>query len=710
MKLRSLELENFRKFERRVRIPHFADGLNVLCGPNEFGKSTLLAAIRGVLFERHGSRAESVRRMQHLRNQTSPVVALSFEHEGGLYQIEKRFLHREPYARLIRPDGARLDGDGAEEALQALLGFRPAGNKGARPEDAGMWGALWVTQRQSCDQPDLPDPARSMLQTCLEAEIGVLTGGARGQALLRDVQAELARLLDGRDKPRGRLKELGELLAATEAEIAGLASKRQGLEDDLNALQRCVRELALVNNADEAARLEADLADARRRREAVLRYEDRRTQAVTALRLTEEKNADASGETARRAERAKALDAARRLLTQAEAERVDARDALARTEAALSERQAVLDAAQRQADSASPRLRVARQVASLATRSAEMATLAERLGRAEAAQAAVNALAGELAAMRIDAARVKAVHEAGRELIRAQAVLDALATVIELDIEREGAGRIEINGTAAETGRTTLRAVTDVAIAIPGIGRIAIRPAIRDRETLKTAITDAERKLARALAEAGATDAADAERRLAARSECERQLKLVRAELAAHAPGDRAQNLASGADALRNHVAIRQRRLEAEMAELGLSALPSPQEAAAAEQEAARAEALAAEALAPARAALAVPAAERSYLADALARAAAHSQATEAEVERLLRETERATARESDEALAARLLAATDAVERQRAVVGALEAERPQDTLDVIDARIRRFEQAIGQRRETQQRLQRDKA
>ncbi len=54
----------------------FTDGVNAFAEANEFGKSTLLAAIRGVLFERYVSRADSVKEMRHRTNSTFPVVAL----------------------------------------------------------------------------------------------------------------------------------------------------------------------------------------------------------------------------------------------------------------------------------------------------------------------------------------------------------------------------------------------------------------------------------------------------------------------------------------------------------------------------------------------------------------------------------------------------------------------------------------------------------
>ena len=64
MKLRALELEQFRKFDRPIRIAGMTDGLNLVIGPNEMGKSTLFAALEAVLFERHRSQAQAVKSLQ----------------------------------------------------------------------------------------------------------------------------------------------------------------------------------------------------------------------------------------------------------------------------------------------------------------------------------------------------------------------------------------------------------------------------------------------------------------------------------------------------------------------------------------------------------------------------------------------------------------------------------------------------------------------
>ncbi len=706
MKLRSLEVAQFRKFDRAIRIGPLADGINVLCGPNEYGKSTLLAAIRGVLFERHTSRAEAVRRMRHHRGETSPRVALSFETAEGLHRIEKRFLHREPFARLTLPDGARLEGDAAEEALQARLGFRAAGKQGARPEDAGMWGALWVTQRELVDQPALAGSARMTLHACLEAEVGVVTGGERGQAMLRDIGEELARLRDGRGQPKGRLKELGDLLARAEADLLRLTEKRRALAEDIEALQRCRRTLAQANGGDEADRLEADLAGARRRRDAVLRYADRHAQAATDLRLAEAAHASGEGESARRAERRRRLAEAERQVAAATAEEQEARTARAAADGELSRAAASLAAAEKAAEAAGVRLSRARLIADVAARAAGAAVLASRLAQAEGAAREVSARAGELAAFRTDAASVQAVRAASLARDHARAVLDAQATAIRLDLEPGASGCVLIDGAAAASGE--VRAIAEVAIVIPGVGRIAIRPAIKDRETLLAAIEGAERTLAQALRAASAADVAEAEKLLARRMSCEQLLREARRALDLYAPADPARGLKAGADALRGHVASTESRLAAELAALGLTEPPCVAAAEAALADASRANAEAADARALAGALMPGPRQRQAEHAELAARTEALRKAAEAERERLRHETEVAAARESDEAVAGRLRAAARDVIARQAAVALVEQARPEDTLAAMDARIARLTQAIDATRERDRKLRQD--
>ena len=161
MKLRSLAVNQFKKFTSPMRLGEINDGLNVVVGPNEMGKSTLLDALRAVLFEKHDSRARPVRDLQNDRNNAGPVIELAFELNEGIYRIRKRFI-KKPYARLDCPDGRTLEGDAAEEELRELLSLGKPARSGAQPETLGMWNVLWVKQGRSFGAPDLPESARGI--------------------------------------------------------------------------------------------------------------------------------------------------------------------------------------------------------------------------------------------------------------------------------------------------------------------------------------------------------------------------------------------------------------------------------------------------------------------------------------------------------------------------------------------------------------------
>ena len=219
MRLRSLAVNQFKKFTRPTRLDGIGDGLNLVVGPNEIGKSTLLDALRAVLFEKYNSRAQPIVVLQNDRNQAAPVVELAFDLDDGLYCITKRFI-KKPYARLSCPDGRTLEGDAAEDTLRRLLGFDEPGNRGAKPETLGMWNVLWVQQGGSFGALDLPDSARSSLHSALESEVGEVLGGRRGRALPQSVETQLSELITpATKKPRGQYKELIDRVGALGQEL-----------------------------------------------------------------------------------------------------------------------------------------------------------------------------------------------------------------------------------------------------------------------------------------------------------------------------------------------------------------------------------------------------------------------------------------------------------------------------------------------------------
>jgi uncharacterized protein YhaN len=707
VKLRCLELEQFRKFDLPVRLGGLVDGLNILAGPNEFGKSTILAAIRGLLFERHSSRAEKVRRMQNWRGNAAPRLAMEFKLGGGLWRIEKRFMHQ-PSARLTAPDGRVFDADAAEEELQRLLNFGAAGRKSTGGEQHGVWGALWVTQRQSVEQADLSsDLAKSTFSACLDAEVGVLTGSERGHAVKRAAEAQLARLLDGNNRPKGRYKDGIAELAALSGELDDLRGRARQLQDASDALRQAQAKLARIADPVAAAEDRAALEDARRRLTEAQNFVDRREKLVMALDLAQRAVDSATAEASRRV----VLDGEIRKSAAAHADAVG-RAGRARADFDLARGLAASarDAAERaaaDAAKAADSLRHQRDILSAVEQDSRRRALERTLDQAEAAQSTIEQVMALLADSRIDKPGIDAIRKAARDHGTAEAALRALATEIEFDIEDSGGG-VTVDGVPVQAGRSTIHAVNSLDIAIPGIGRIAIRPAMQDRETVLASARKARDRLAALLSASACATLDDAELDYARHDRLQAALAEARARLAQLTPGDDSHKLTAGLAALREHVGVLRLNMQGATARLGIATFPS-REAALRDLSAAD------DADAAGRAALTIARADQ----DAAARAAAaaetalirveeEAKAAAAELARLNREAALAATSEPPAALAARARQAELDRIRQANLLAQMDRERPADSVAGMQARIERYAKSIDNREAASRKLGED--
>jgi hypothetical protein len=138
VRLQGLEVQDFRGIT--AATIEFGPGLTVLHGPNELGKSTLVEAIQAALFLQTSSQAG----YEHVSwgGSTPACVTLTFEHQGKLWRVSKRF-GQKPYAKLESSESVSsprfhevLTGRGVEGRLRELLswGIAPPGGKGAAPK------------------------------------------------------------------------------------------------------------------------------------------------------------------------------------------------------------------------------------------------------------------------------------------------------------------------------------------------------------------------------------------------------------------------------------------------------------------------------------------------------------------------------------------------------------------------------------------------
>jgi hypothetical protein len=286
MRVRALEIENFRKFRQPVHLADFADGLNLVCEGNEAGKSTVLEALRAALFERHGSRSERIQSFRPHGDEVAPTVKLTFEVGGESWSVRKRFLQKAEV--VLEGPRVRATGDEAEEKLQELLGFSRAANRGADADTRGALGLLWVEQGQSFVLNAPGGAARGTLETVLAGEVGAVTGGRRAAAVMKAVEANLSELLTAKaGKPTGRLSAAQQ--AAEQAAAAAEEAQRElaQFEDVLDRLEtrrsedrRLMRDLKDPEQDQQIVALGADIERARMASQALTAADSHLREAV----------------------------------------------------------------------------------------------------------------------------------------------------------------------------------------------------------------------------------------------------------------------------------------------------------------------------------------------------------------------------------------------------------------------------------------------
>ena len=102
MKIRGWSIGGFGVFQDK-RVDGVGDGFTVFLGPNEAGKSTLLAFLRGVFFGFPDGRSKEPRYRPLSGGRHGGCVFV--ENSSGEITIEREAARRRP-ARVVFPDGA----------------------------------------------------------------------------------------------------------------------------------------------------------------------------------------------------------------------------------------------------------------------------------------------------------------------------------------------------------------------------------------------------------------------------------------------------------------------------------------------------------------------------------------------------------------------------------------------------------------------------
>lgn len=448
--------------ERAVEFDQLSPGVNVISGPNECGKSSIVRALKAAMFQRHASGHQLIKALQPYGTRLSPEVEVDFELDGAGYQLVKRFL-KKGMSRVSARDGSmELEGDEADQWLFERLGAREPQKKGVNSDDMGVWGLLWVNQDASAtEQPSevMGDHVRGSLARTIGALVGDVMGGEHGVALKRAIDAEhdqhwtaKTREATGRYNAAIRRVEeleltlkslrerqdataaLGDQIQQHEEGIEGLEAEREALRARLAECERAAREGELIERRRDELALACEAADElceRAEAASVARSEQRER-----IRVVDEALATRA-----------ALAAARREEQQ--------------------RRRAILDAAAQSEKSARADAATLLEALEAVRRRLDATRAREELGRLEARLAEARRLEGELREAK-----------AGRRTLPDEAELDALVQLDRQRVEHDDhiarhATRVVVTGGEHEG---SVVVPTRRRVVLGGLGSLTIDP------------------------------------------------------------------------------------------------------------------------------------------------------------------------------------------------------------------------------------------
>lgn len=432
MRILRVRLRNYRGTGEREIRPR-ADGITVVAGPNEAGKSSLIEAFRLALKFRDSSKAAAVKAVQPVGTDLPTEVEVELRAGEYHFTLLRRW-HRDTSTQLVvhAPQREEHAGRLADERLQEIL---------YETVDSDLMDALHMGQDDKQLEQATPNPWGGALAEALMA--GHDQVGCRLDTTLVDLAAEeRGRWLTRTGREKKELKAFSDAIRKAEARIAEIRSTQQELDECVDEHERIRAERsAVVAELDQARAALGDLSLRRSKLDEATTLRDRLSAEAEAAAANGRATQSALG--ARRAAVQRVSDLEARIEAVVQAEGEQEADRQAASSAAAEARRAARVAAER-ADELEA---AAAQAASLARR----AEVSDQLAIVRAQRDAETA--------RVDAARSAASPAVVLEMLgAAEVVLDGEAFSLPAGASR----RIEASDGAV--------------VEVPGVARLSVEP------------------------------------------------------------------------------------------------------------------------------------------------------------------------------------------------------------------------------------------
>jgi hypothetical protein len=456
MRIRRIKLTNFGGVEEsEVTFP--ADGITVIEGENEAGKSSLLQALDAIVEYKDNSSSRKIKDLVPVGRDVGPQVEIEVETGEYAFTYRKRWHRdRETVLETTRPTREQLSGRDAHDRVVQILDDTL---------DADLWKALRLDQGTALEQASFEGSA---IGRALDAASGGDVAGDHEDALWDRVEGEYARYWTRTAKPREDLasarRELTKAREAAEAarahvrsldenvaEIERLTSRAETLEEAAVEANRAVSELQA--QADEIKKIRQSL-------KAAVSESDRSTAALAAARSERE----------RRFEQVDHLGATEGALADIESEVAGVEPEREILAAAVEDADTNASTARSAFEEARRNHERARRDAEFRRWEIEVAQFRGRRNRIEEAKEELSTASALLDDIRVDKELLEEIEEAYLRVVEFRAAVDRALPVVRVEAIQETAVVIDGEEIALATGDTReVAAHGRTEVIVPGV-------------------------------------------------------------------------------------------------------------------------------------------------------------------------------------------------------------------------------------------------
>ena len=510
MKLLRLKLANWRGVESRE--VEFSDGVTLIEGPNEIGKSTIVEALQSLFNIMHSSSAGAVKAIQPVGEDVGSSVEAEVK-TGDYHFVYGKTYNRDKQAtlKILAPLSEQLTGREAHERAEQILD---------ESVDMALWKALLVEQGNEIAGVTLSQS--DGLARALDEAAGGSSPEQDDSDLFGRVQAEYEiffTLKTGRPK----YGDLESDLETARSEVEEAKAALFEVETDGAEYERVIAEVRRLEKA------QLELAESVSEHEAnwqvINTIKDQVSNKQTELDAVQQLSKAASEDQVRRTRLVKSLEEGAAELETVRIQNASLVDSANALKQANEVQSAALNEAKAGAKQARRRVELTRDDEKHFKNMRELVVVNKQLEQLKIYNENLAASRKILQGVKIDADGLEALRETAGALQVALGKLDAATSSIE--IEAEDNLSILLNGEQLEIPTDTVdkRDISaELRVAIPGVASIRIVPSQSANE-LEAEANECRAELVRLLTKYNVKDLADAvaleSRRTAAQQDVE---------------------------------------------------------------------------------------------------------------------------------------------------------------------------------------------